>query len=365
MTEWLASVASLRIIQAAFDQHREAHMRKLRATALATVLFGSAMGAWSQAKAPLVLLQSIPLPDLHDGDFDHFAVDLAGHRMFLTAEKNAAVEVFDLQTNKLIRTLTDLEEPHSMVYRADLKKLFVVDGGAAEVKIYQGDTYKRIGAIKLEDDADSIVYDPATKYMYVVNAGKGAKMAYCLVSVLDTTTDEKLADIKIDSDSVEALALEKSGKRIFVNITGKDAVGVIDRETRALVATWPIGQEGKHNVAMAFDEVAHRLFISTNNPEKLIVLNSDSGAIVASLPCGHMVDDMAFDAKSKRIYVTGTDFIDVFQEKDPDHYALVGQAPSTFRAKTAILVPELNRYYLAVPRHEGKTAEVRIFDVQP
>jgi DNA-binding beta-propeller fold protein YncE len=343
----------------------EVHVHKLRVTALVIVLFALAVGARSQAGAPLVLAQSIPLPELHDGDFDHFAVDLASHRLFLTAEKNAAVEVFDLQTNKLIHTLKDIDEPHSMIYRADLKKLFVIDGGAAEVKIYQGDTYKRLGAVKLEDDADSMVYDPSTKYLYVVNGGKGAKMAYCLVSIVDTTTDKKLADIKIDSDSVEALALEKSGPRIFVNVTGKDSVGVIDREKRTVIATWPIGQEAKHNVAMAFDEAAHRLFISTSNPEKLIVLNSDSGAIVASLPCGHMVDDLAYDAKSKRIYLTGTDFIDVFQQKDPDHYELVGQVPSAFRAKTAILVPQLNRYYLAVPRHEDKSAEVRVFDVRP
>jgi DNA-binding beta-propeller fold protein YncE len=340
-------------------------MCKFRVRVLASVLLALAIGAWAQTKAPLVLLQTIPLPNLHDGDFDHFAVDLAGHRLFLTAEKNAAVEVFDLQTNKLIHTLTDIEEPHSMLYRADLKKLYVIDGGAAEVKIYEGETYKRLGAIKLEDDADSMAYDPSTKYLYVVSGGRGAKMAYCLVSILDTTTDKKLADIKIDSDSVEAMALEKSGPRIFVNITGKDAVGVIDREKRTVIATWPIGQESKHNVAMAFDEAAHRLFISANTPEKLIVLNSDSGAIVASLPSGHMVDDMAYDAKSKRIYLTGSDFINVFQQKDPDHYELVGQVPSAFRAKTAILIPDLNRFYLAVPRHENKSAEVRVYEVTP
>jgi DNA-binding beta-propeller fold protein YncE len=340
-------------------------VRRLRLVSVGALLFASVMLARGQEKGPLSFVQSIPLPALHDGDFDHFAVDLASHRLFLTAEKNAAVEIFDLQTNKLIHTLTDIDEPHSMIYRTDLKKLFVIDGGAAEVKIYQGETYKRLGAIKLEDDADSMTYDPATKYLYVVNGGKGAKMAYCLISIIDTTTDKKLGDIKIDSDSVEALALEKSGPRIFVNITGKDAVGVVDREKRTVMATWPIGQEAKHNVAMAFDEAAHRLFISTSNPEKLIILNSDSGAIVASLPCGHMVDDMAYDANTKRIYLTGSDFIDVFQQKDPDHYELVGQVPSSFRAKTAILVPQLKRYYLAVPRHDDKSAEVRIFQVQP
>ena len=62
-------------------------MCKFRVTVLASVLLALAIGAWAQTKAPLVLLQTIPLPNLHDGDFDHFAVDLAGHRLFLTAEK--------------------------------------------------------------------------------------------------------------------------------------------------------------------------------------------------------------------------------------------------------------------------------------
>jgi hypothetical protein len=36
-----------------------------------------------------------------------------------------------------------------MLYRADLKKLFVVDGGAAEVKIYDSTSYKLLEAVKL------------------------------------------------------------------------------------------------------------------------------------------------------------------------------------------------------------------------
>jgi DNA-binding beta-propeller fold protein YncE len=85
--------------------------------------------AQSQIVEPLKRIQTIPMPGLHDGDFDHFAVDVENHRLFLTAEENSAVEVFDLRTNKLIHTITGPNTPHSMVYRADVKKLFVVDGG--------------------------------------------------------------------------------------------------------------------------------------------------------------------------------------------------------------------------------------------
>jgi hypothetical protein len=314
--------------------------------------------------APLKLLQTIPIPGLKDGDFDHFAVDLAGHRLFLTAEKNTAVEVFDLNTNKLIHTITGLDEPHSMLYRADLKKLFVIDGGAAEVRMYDTTSYKYLGGIKLKDDCDSMAYDAATKYLYVVNGGKGAKEAYSLISIIDTTAAKKVADIRVETDSVEALALEKSGPRLFVNMTGLNAVGVFDREKHTQLATWSIAEAAQHNVPLVFDEADHRLFLAASGkPEKFVVLDSDSGKVVASLPVASMVDDMAFDPTSKRIYTPGTEFVDVFQQKDADHYEQIGHIPGSFRAKTAILVPQLKRYFLAVPAHAGNQAEVRVFEV--
>jgi len=73
---------------------------------------------------------------------------------------------------------------------------------------------------------------------------------------------------------------------------------------------------------------------------------------------------MVYNAAQKRLYFAGSDFIDVFQQKDPDHYEQIGHIPTAFRAKTAILVPELNRYYLAVPQHEKQSAELRVYDVE-
>jgi DNA-binding beta-propeller fold protein YncE len=201
--------------------------------------------------------------------------------------------------------------------------------------------------------------------MYIVNGGDDAHMTYSLMSVVDTTAAKKLADIKIDSDKVEALTLEKSGSRLFVDITGKDAVGVIDREKRTVTTTWPTAKAGKHLVAMAFDEADHRLFVTSREPGKLIVLDSDSGKVVTSIPCVALNDDMVYDSGSKRIYIAGSEFIDVFQENDADHYAQIGHIPGAFRAKTALLVPELKRYYLAVPHHGAKEAEVRVYKVLP
>jgi DNA-binding beta-propeller fold protein YncE len=285
--------------------------------------------------------------------------------LFLTAEENEKVVVLDTSTNKLIHAMEDIKAPHAILYRADLKKLFVVEGDASAVRIYDSDTYRPAGEIKVSIDADSIAYDAATKYLYVVNGGREAHTPYSLISVVDTNNSNKLRDIKINSNHVEAIVLEKGGPRMFLNITGQNAVGVLDRNKDTLTTTWPLPPGDTQNVAMSLDEANHRLFVVTRKPGKLIVLNSDTGKVVADLPAVEFVDDMSYDAQRKRVYLAGDQFVDVFDQKDADHYALLARIPGSFRAKTGILVPELNRYYLAVPHHENRDAEVRVYEVQP
>ena len=322
-------------------------------------------GTAAQEKAPLKLVATIPLPGLKDGDFDHFSPDIGGKRLFLTAEENDKLEVLDANAHQRILTVEDSKAPHSALFRPDLRKLFVVEGDASAIRVYDTDSFKRLGEISLTIDADSMAYDAATHYMYVVSGGRAAKTPYSLISVVDTNSSRKLRDIKIPSNHVEAIMLEKSGPRMFLNITGQNAVGVMDRNKSALSATWPLPPGVKLNVAMALDEANHRLFVVARNPGKLVVMNSDNGKIVADLPTVGLVDDAAYDAQYKRIYLAGDGSLDVFEQKDADHYALSARVPGGFRAKTGILVPEWNRYYLAVPHHEGKDAEVRVYDIQP
>jgi WD40 repeat protein len=336
-----------------------------KATILSTVLLTFAIGVSAQDKAPLKLVHSTPIPELKDGDFDHLIADVAGNRLFVTAEENSKVLVFDLKTNKLIHTFADLKAPHSMLYREDLKKLFVVDSELGEIKIYETDSYKPEGSIKVREGADASGYDPATKLYYVVNGGKDAKLPNAYITIIDVATGKTEGDIKIDSNDVEGVAFEKSGPRMFVNVRGNNSVEVYDRKTRTLLNTWSTAEAGKNPTSMSFDEDAHRLFLGTRVPAKLVVLDSDSGKVVTSYPAAAMVDDMGYDSQSKRIYFAGTEFLDVFQEKDPDHLDRVGHIATAFRAKTGVLVPELNRYYLAVPHHEKKSAELRVYEVLP
>src|ERR1700674_2017067 len=124
-------------------------MKRFLASLFAAMIVFIAVIAAAQSKPPLRALQTIPLPDLKPGDFDHFAVDLAGNRMFLTGEANNAVYVLDMRANKLIHTIADVEEPHSMLYLLALKQLWVVAGGDGTVKIFDSVTYAPIETLKV------------------------------------------------------------------------------------------------------------------------------------------------------------------------------------------------------------------------
>src|SRR5207244_12519214 len=155
-------------------------MKRMRVAVMA-VSVALAVNSKAQDHAPLKLVATIPLPGLHDGDFDHFAPDVDGHRLFLTGEENEKVLVFDTTTNQLIHTIEDVKAPHAILFRKDLKKLFIVAGDASAVQVYDSDSYKLGGEVKVSIDADSIAYDSSSHYLYGVNGGREADRRYSLL----------------------------------------------------------------------------------------------------------------------------------------------------------------------------------------
>ena len=319
----------------------------------------------AQETAALRLAQTITVPGARK--WDHFGVDLKGNRLFVTSEEEPAVEVFDLRTNEHLRSLTDFKEPHNVLPFPEMKKIFVVDGEASEVKVLDYDTYKLIGRTELTIDADPVVYDPASKFLYVVNGGREAHTPTCLISIVDTVSGKKIADLTLETNRLESMAIEKSGPRLFVNMTGINAIGVVDREKRAVIATWPV-TAAKENVPLQFDEAAHRLFLATRKPSKLVIVNSDNGKEVASLDVADYVDDLAYDAAHHRLYMPGgggTGAVTVVAQRGPDEYEVVATIPTKPGAKTARYVPQLNKYYVGVPAKDGQPAQILVFDVAP
>jgi DNA-binding beta-propeller fold protein YncE len=337
-------------------------MNRLKLFGSAVVLF-SVPVAFGQNAAPLKLATKYEIPASVKGRFDHLAIDTAGNRLFVVAEEGGQVLVFDLGSGKIVHTIKS-PHPHAVLVRDDLSRIYVTDEGKGAVNIYDDKTYDLVKTVALKVDTDSIGYDAATHNLYVVNGGDNAHEEFTMLSVVDTTAANKLADIKIDGDTLEAMALEQMGGRLFLNNPAKNEVEVIDRKTNKVTTTWPV-KLGKGNATMALDEAAHRLFVGCRSGQ-VVVFDTQAGKELQALAIGRGADDLMFDPASKRIYATsgGAGVVNVYKETDPDHYQSLGQVPSGPGGKTGLLVPQLSRLFVPVPGQGTAPSAVYVYQLQ-
>jgi YVTN family beta-propeller protein len=330
-------------------------MSKVRSL-LSLAVLAAASGAWTQDKAPLDLVQTIPMEGVQ-GKIDHLSVDAAGKRLFVATTGNNSVQVIDLAQGKVVHKIEGLPEPQGVVYLPDLKRIAIANGKDGSCRIFDGDSYKLLKSVDFKEDGDNVRYDAAAKRVYVAHEAGG-------LGVVDAEKMEKIDDIKLEGHP-ESFQLEKNGKRIFVNIPDAKHIAVVDREKRSVLAKWPL-EKLEANFPMALDEANHRLFIGCRKPSKVLVLDSETGKEVAQLTISRDTDDLFYDAPSKRIYLSaGEGFIDTIDQKDADHYKRVWAQTTAPGARTSLFVAELGMLYVAVPGKDAQKSEVRVYKPKP
>ncbi len=323
------------------------------------VLSGPAAGQESQA---LSLETHIPLPNVK-GRIDHFSVDVKGQRLFVAAVDNHTLEVVDLKSGQRVHTIADLAEPQGVFYDASTNRLFVACGLDGVTKIFDGTTFQILATVKFPDDADNIRYDTRGKGVIVGYAGakqlRKREEGTGGVGFLDSN-GKKTGDIVIDAHP-ESFQLEEAGTRLFVNVPDKKEIEVIDVVRRTVLARWPV-TSAQNNFPMALDEAHHRLFVGCWMPPRLLVFDTETGKEVAAGEIAGSTDDLFYDSRRRRVYVlTSQGFLEVFQQKDPDHYDRIARYPTPPRTQTGLFVPDWGKLFAAVQKQGEESAEIRVY----
>jgi hypothetical protein len=320
-----------------------------------------------QPAPSLQLKATISLPNV-SGRMDHFGVDIKGKRLFATAFNNHSVEVIDLQANKQVRELFDLAEPQGALYDAYSNRLFVSSSMDGSVKIFDGTTFQMLETVKLSTDADNLRYDAHSNRVVVGYGGEKFLRGKPVrgegegaLAFLDSS-GKKTLDISLDAHP-ESFQLESAGTRIFANVPDHKEIQVTDLLESGVLTRWPV-TSCTDNFPMALDELHHRLFVACRTPALLLVFDTESGRNVASLPIVEHTDDLFYDARKGRVYVLGEGFIQVLQQKDPDHYDNMSRCSTPAGARTGLFVPEWGRLFVAVPEHGTKAAEVLVYEAR-
>jgi DNA-binding beta-propeller fold protein YncE len=301
---------------------------------------------------PLQLEEQIPVPNVA-GRLDHFTADVKRKRLIVSALGNNTVEVIDTFAGRVIRSIKGLSQPQGPLYVPGFDKLYVANAENGKMNVYDGATYTLKKTIDFGVDPDNVRYDAASKRIFV---GFGEEDGG--IAMVDPATDERVGQVYKTEGHPESFQVEASGGRIFANVPDAGmVVESIDRKTGA-VTKWPLkGLKG--NYAMALNEEDHRLFTVTRKTPMLVVLDTQTGNEVTRLRAAGECDDVYFDASQKRIYVIGGEgIISVIQQKDPDHYELIANVPTTVGVRTGYWYAKRDRFYVGVPAKGNEPAQV-------
>src|SRR5437016_10141938 len=137
-------------------------MKNITTLCLATLICGSFVSSQDQPrmpeKAPLLLVQEIPLPNV-GGRIDHFTFDAKRKRVIAAALGNNTVEVVDTFAGRDIHSIPGAANPQGVFFVGDLNKLFVANGADGKLRIYDGASFALLTTITIGEDPDNVRYD--------------------------------------------------------------------------------------------------------------------------------------------------------------------------------------------------------------
>jgi YVTN family beta-propeller protein len=311
---------------------------RIMAAALTMALCGIAGAApGADSPASLRVEAKIPLGPVK-GRIDHLAVDLARKRLYVAELGNDTVGVVDLEAGRLHATISGLQEPQGVAYLKDPDLLVVANGGDGSVSFFRGEDFGVVATVQLGEDADNVRVDPRTG-MIVVGYGAGA------LAFIDPASRRVLGGAKLNAHP-ESFQIEPGGMRAFVNVPKAAQVAVVDMQRREQIAAWPV-ESASANFPMAIAPDG-RVLIVTRQPPRLISLDPERGQVTAGVEtCGDS-DDLFFDAKRSRIYVScGDGHVDIFGAA-ASGFSRLDRIPTSAGARTSLFLPELDRLFLAV-----------------
>jgi len=342
-------------------------------------IFVSKIGAQQKSvdyvnrQAPMVhmsgllrLVETIPLPT--QGYMDHLTYDLKNQHLFLSAENNNKIVVIDMKAGKVIQETKVSGNPRKPFFDPASNELWV-DLGDNTVVALDGTTFEVVKTIELTGgrnapsrDPDNGAFDAARGLYYVAVRTRTEGSKEGSIEIIDTKAAKLIGSIKMNGQEPAGIVLDPVANRLYAGmgdiVNGESVVKVVDTEKRTIIAEWSTAGGPQPHVA-GLDAAHHRLFMGSRlggghnvEPGKLVIINTDTGKVVETLDAVGGGDEIFYDAPTKRLYFSGsTGTLAVFHEDDPDHFTLLGKVPTGAIAKSGIWIPEMKRYYAAVPQH--------------
>src|SRR5580704_644314 len=209
-----------------------------------TVLFASA----AFAAVNYQLLKKVAVPGT--GGWDYITVDDAGRRIYISHATQ--VDVLDADTLAQIGTIPNTPGVHGIAIASEAGRGYISAGKADSAIAFDLKTLKPLGETKVGKKPDAIIYEPATKRIYVMNGDSDSITAI-------NAKDGSVAGT-IDLGGGPEFAVSDGKGNVYVNLEEKNETLHIDANNMQVKDRWPLAPCGTPT-ALAIDIANHRLFV--------------------------------------------------------------------------------------------------------
>jgi len=289
----------------------------------------------------------IDLPGPGGKRFDYLAIDPDDHYLISAHLAADQTYVIDLDTNKVVATITDTPGAEGVEYVPELKKFYTSNAHDNTIGVVDLKQMKVVKKLKTEAKPDGSAYAAPFHKLYVSDERGKAE------AVVDVSKDEIVKTLHFDSETGMP-QYDPVARKVYVNLQDRDIFAVIDPATDEVVGRYPVGK-CKGNHGMALDPEHHRAFLACEGNELMTVFDLDKKTAVAFLPLPGGPDVIKFDPGLRRIYVACySGAIAVFHEDDADHYRKLEDFRVQHAVHTVAVDLKTHRLYTPEQEEDGK-----------
>jgi len=284
-----------------------------------------------------VLDKTISIPG--NGGYDYAFIDQVNHHLYTS--HGTAVNVIDLQTEKVIGTISGMKGVHGIAISNELGRGFITDGKANAIVAFDINTLQVIKTIPVTGKGpDGIIYDPFSKKIFAFEGDSNSAVVIDPQSLSQTGT--------VDLGGGPEFAVSDGNGLIYNNLEDKSSLVVIDAKALKVIHTYPLTPCGGPT-GLAMDKDNQRLFTVCRENKGMSVIDATTGKVIQTLTIGAGVDAVIYDAANKLVIASNGDgTASIFRQNSPDSYDLVQTLQTQFKAKTMAIDATTHKLYFPV-----------------
>ena len=281
-----------------------------------------------------------------EGGWDYLITDADARRTYIS--RGTHVVVIDTDTGKSVGDIADTPGVHGIALAPELGRGFTSNGREGTVSIFDIKTLATNSKVKVGENPDAILYDPASKRVFTFNGRSQDSTA------IDAATGKVVGTIKLDGKPEFAATDAKGG--IWVNIEDKSELVAIDPNKLEVKAKWPLAPCTEPS-GLAIDRKNRRLFAGCDN-KMMAVVDADSGKVLATPPIGDGVDATAFDPETGLAFAScgGDGVLTVVREDSPDKFSVAENVPTQKGARTMALDTKTHKVFVVTAQFGPRPA---------